>query len=437
MTGPSEPAANLASAPSTSAGVAPRAAGALALGLAAVGLVANGIGLAVSMEARNRGLEFSTPAGELATSAFVLTLVVVGLLLRRRRPDHRMGWLLLAFGAIAGVSSILWSNMLLALAPGGDRQLGVVGSWLGGSLTVPVWTYCVTALVVCFPSGRPETLGEARILRWTAVIGVVAGLALAVRPGPIPIYPAFDNPIVTPDAWRLPLLAVTSVAVVATLGPGFAAVAAMAARYRRASAIERLQLRWFAFGAALVVVASLGYVIFGTLLSSDRAVIREGTYTLFLLSLCSLPVAVAIAITRYRLYDIDTIIGRTVAYGALTAILAGLYAASVRLFNALFVAVTGEESEAALVLTTLVLATTFTPIKGRLERLAAKRFPPEPHLAGTPAVATVMPVTEPPAGGLERRGGDAVDELDARIEAIARRVAREVVAEGRRRPGGR
>lgn len=372
--------------------------------------------------ARQRGLEFSSPAGELATSAFVVTLTVLGLLLRLRRRANRLGVLLLAFGAVAGASSIAWSTMLVSIAPGGDRGLGAINSWLAGSVVLPVWAYLVTALIVCFPSGVPQTPYEARLLRWTGVVGTLAGLALLVRPGPSPLYPAFDNPLVTPSAWQPALLALTTVAVVGALVPAVAATVAMVGRYRRASTIERLQLRWFAFGASLVASASLAFLVLGALLYPGNQIIREGTYTLFLLSLCSLPVAVAIAITRYRLYDIDTIIGRTVAYGALTAILAGLYAASVRLFNALFVAFTGEESEAALVLTTLVLATTFTPIKGRLERLAARRFPPEPR---EPVVAAADGAALMPSAS-----ATPDNDLDARIEAIARRVAREVFEEG-------
>jgi len=420
--------------PESTAAIAPRSTARerwLAVGLAAAALGANGLGLGMAAAARDRGLEFSTPAGELATSAFVVTLVVLGLLLRRRRGARRMGWLLLAFGVVAGASSIAWSTMLVTMATGGDRGLGAVVSWLAGSLVVPVWAYLVTALIVCFPSGVPETRLEARLLRWTAVIGSVAGLALLIRPGPIPVYPAFDNPLPVPPGWHPALIVVTTMAVLGTLVSAVAATAAMVGRYRRAATIERLQLRWFAFGAALVAAASLAFIVLGALLFSGNPVIREGTYIAFLLSLCSLPIAVAIAITRYHLYDIDRIIGRTVAYGALTAILAGLYAASVRLFNSLFMTLTGEESEGALVLTTLVLATTFTPIKTRLEKAAAKRFPPEvpPGEAGGAAMAN-DPSAAPSTG-----------DLDARIEAIARRVAadvaREVVAEGRRGRSGR
>jgi hypothetical protein len=188
----------------------------------------------------------------------------------------------------------------------------------------------------------------------------------------------------------------------------------MVERYRGASTVERLQLRWFAFAGALVLAGGALYLVVGVLVAPNNDVLREWTYVLMILGISSLPIAVLVAITRYRLYEIDRIISRTVAYGALTAVLAGLYAASVRGFNAIFVAVTGQESEGALVLSTLVLATTFTPIKSTLEKLAARRFP----------------VTQPPSGTQPDPLVTAPhDDLDARIEAIARRVAAEVLAE--------
>jgi hypothetical protein len=218
------------------------------------------------------------------------------------------------------------------------------------------------------------------------------------------------------------------IGVAVSIVPVVLAVRGMVRKYRAAQSIERHQLRWFAFAAAITLTTGLLYIVVGVFLVPERSDLREGTFALFVGSACSLPIAVLVAISRYHLYDIDRIIGRAVAYGALTAILAGIYAASVRLFNALFVAVTGEGSEIALVLTTLVLATTFTPIKGRLERLAAKRFPaesPEPALDGTRGQAAGATSSEGPA------------ELDARMEAIARRVAREVLEESRRSSGSR
>jgi hypothetical protein len=88
----------------------------------------------------------------------------------------------------------------------------------------------------------------------------------------------------------------------------------------------------------------------------------------------SVPLAAAVGILRYGLFDIDQILSQAFVYGALSAILAGLYTASIRLFNWLFASVTGAESELALVLTTLLLATTFTPIKKRLEGVVERRY---------------------------------------------------------------
>jgi hypothetical protein len=129
-----------------------------------------------------------------------------------------------------------------------------------------------------------------------------------------------------------------------------------------------------------------------------------------------LPISVFRAITSHHLYEIDQIISRTFAYGALTAILAGVYTASVRLFNWVFVAVTGQESEAALVITTLILATTFTPIKTRLERFAGERFKPAP--AGAAGASTGDPSSSATATALTPAAAPVLDDgLDARIDA--------------------
>ena len=221
----------------------------------------------------------------------------------------------------------------------------------------------------------------------------------------------FANPLPIPESLGRILGVAAALGLLLAIAPAVIAIIGMVRRYRAAEAVARLQMRWFAWAAAVTLVTALGYLVFGVLLSGTSATIREGSFGIFVVGASSLPIAVLVAISRYHLYDIDTIIGRTLAYGALTAILAGLYAASLRLFNALFVAVVGHADEAALVLTTLVLATTFTPIKSRLERLAAARF----KTTIGEEVDNAMP------------GPTGDDELDARIEKIARRVALEVL----------
>jgi hypothetical protein len=128
-----------------------------------------------------------------------------------------------------------------------------------------------------------------------------------------------------------------------------------------------------------------------------------------MLAVTLVPISAGIAILRYRLYDIDVLINRTFVYGSLVAILAGLYAASIQLFKAIFVALTGDESDAAIVITTLILATTFTPIKNRLEEIAKRRFK-EPEEA--PAETKAPPPSAPP------------DTVQARLDDLGERLAR-------------
>jgi hypothetical protein len=379
------------------------------LGIVVLAVTSLVVGVAMSIGAVGRpGGVSTTPLGEIGTLVFGLTITGLGVVLRSRRPEHPMGWLFLAFGLVIGISAVVWATMVVASLPGGDPRLGAWVAWIGASCLGPAWIFLLASFIARFPTGYPESRFEARLLRWAVVAGLVAGATTALRPGPLLVYTAFDNPISTPESLHPFLIGASSLALIATLVPGALATVAIIRRYGRCGPIERLQLRWFAFGTSLVIGASVVYIVVGVIVAPDNALVREFTYALFAFALCSLPIAVFRAITSHRLYEIDRIISRTVAYGLLTAVLAGLYTASVRLFNTLFVALTGESNEAALVLTTLVLATTFTPIKKQLETLAAKRFDPGAELRA--AAAGLTP------------------EQQAGVEEIARRVALETMA---------
>ena len=124
---------------------------------------------------------------------------------------------------------------------------------------------------------------------------------------------------------------------------------------------------------------------------------------------CFLPIAAAIAIMRHRLYNIDSLINRALVYIPLTGILGGLYAAGVALFQRIFVAVTGDKSDAAIVLATLVLASLFTPIKNALQTFVDKRFKP---VSKVEAPAPVHVHTHPDMKSLEARLDELQDRLD-------------------------
>ncbi|MGH2406457.1 MAG: hypothetical protein ACRDF7_00070 [Candidatus Limnocylindrales bacterium] len=150
--------------------------------------------------------------------------------------------------------------------------------------------------------------------------------------------------------------------------------ASLVIRYRRAAGIERAQLRWFVAVAAIIGPAFAIGIVAGALTNDVAVTVANVAYLITFVGLALLPVAIGIAVLRYRLYDIDLIIRRTAVYVPLTAVLAGLYAASIALLQRLFIAATGGPSDGAVILSTLILATTFTPIRAALQGIVDRRF---------------------------------------------------------------
>lgn len=162
-------------------------------------------------------------------------------------------------------------------------------------------------------------------------------------------------------------------------------------RYRHASTqVERQQTKWAAFVAALVLLISMADFAVGVIdptlnigsAPGYRGVIYEMVSdAVQAFALILIPVAILISILRYRLWDIDLIINRTLVYVPLTGIVAGLYAATVALFQRVFLAITGQQSDAAVIVTTLIVASLFTPIKNGLQTFVDKRFKEAPNPA--------------------------------------------------------
>ena len=151
------------------------------------------------------------------------------------------------------------------------------------------------------------------------------------------------------------------------------AIASLWLRYRRGDAILRAQLRWIVLAVSLTVAAAVPFVV-------ARYVLRVTDSTGELLSAlaqvgsCAFPLAAAFAISRYRLFDVGVVIGRTLVYLPMMAVLGGMHTSGIALFQRIFVAVTGSESDAAIVLTVLVVGSVFTPLRRSLESVVDRRF---------------------------------------------------------------
>jgi hypothetical protein len=193
----------------------------------------------------------------------------------------------------------------------------------------------------------------------------------------------------------------------------------LVARHRAAGPEVRRQVRWFVFAGALVAatLAPLAHLFVFVDPAAGRG---EDLWVLFFTSASLFPAAVAIGVTRYRLYEIDRILSRTFVYGMLTAILAGLFTASVGLSQRLFVAVTGETSDLAIVLTTLVAASAYTPVRRRLEGVAERLFRyEEPRFGAYRASLHEMLTLLDPEEAARRLAAEAMRELgagDVRVE---------------------
>jgi hypothetical protein len=288
----------------------------------------------------------------------------IGGLLAARRPRNPIGWLLLttggSFALLLFSERLGWHYLLSDRVPTGRVSDWLwVANWAWIPAVVPVFIF----LPLLFPTGRPLSPRWSRLARALAVVSVVMLVSAALVPGPLENYTAVDNPLDAPHAAK-----VISDVCFALLGAGaLASVASLALRFRRSRGVERQQTKWvWAAGAVLVVSFVLSGLLQGPL-GEDAAGI------ILYFGLLGVPVAVAVAILRYRLYDIAVVVNRTLVYGSLTAALALVYLASVLLLQLVLDPVTSGSSLAVAV-STLAVAGLFRPVRGRIQELVDRRF---------------------------------------------------------------
>jgi len=305
-----------------------RATGWLAWSLLALALLFGALGCLLFF------LNDSSPSEDTWFTLAFLAFPIVGVVIASRRPENAIGWMFCVIGVanslyfFAGEYAVYASATRPGALPG-----GMWTAWSQEWTAFVMWSLMFSSLLL-FPAGRLPS-PRWRLAAWTFALVFV---------------------LMTPLVFIL----------------AFAAPALVFARFWRAGGGERQQIKWFAYAAAY----------FGGVAGIDTLndhvlrdpVIEHATNILLEVAVASIPVAVGIAILRYRLYDIDVLINRTLVYGGLTASLAAAYFGGVAGFQRLLAPVVGDTSQLAVVASTLIIAALFTPLRRRIQGLIDRRF---------------------------------------------------------------
>ena len=304
----------------------------------------------------------------------------VGALIASRHPKNPIGWICLAAGIIWMLSNLTigyGTYGLLAARLGSVPFPAAIGS-LG------VWTWAPTLgllgiyLILLFPDGRLPSR-RWRPLAWlSGAVIILVSLGTALTPGRLPDLGGVRNPF---GLEEYPWVADAAQGVTLLLPLCMLASAlSLVLRFVRSGGEEREQIKWLAFAALILGLGSPSFVIPTIILSNNTGggdpLWQNLLEDAVLLSVAGIPVAIGFAVLKYRLYDIDVVINRTLVYGALTATLVALYFGGVAATQAIFRALTGQQQQPqiAVVISTLVIAALFHPLRRRIQAFIDRRF---------------------------------------------------------------
>jgi hypothetical protein len=304
----------------------------------------------------------------LENSFVPLGFSIIGAIIASRLPANPLGWLFCAGAFISAVTHLSAEYAIYALAARpGSLPAGEALAWF----TSWVWILfigCIVLSLLLFPNGRLPG-GRWRWLAWLSVLVTIGGaLWEAFSPGVIVSLGSVRNPLGIeglPSAYK-PVQTIMFALLFVVSAP------ALMLRLRRARGIERQQIKWPAYTA---VMAASGSVLTYTISEAVGSRWLEWAgFVILIAALISFPTSIGIAILRYRLYEIDLIINRTLVYGSLTAMLAALYFGAIVVLQRVFVALTGERSTLAVVASTLAIAALFNPLRRWVQGFVDRRF---------------------------------------------------------------
>src|SRR5215204_7166965 len=302
-----------------------------------------------------------------------LAFPIVGALIASRSPHNPIGWICLAVGSLFLLLGVSEYYSVYGVAEPGSVPFPIGVAWLGNWLWMPAVGLFATYLFLLFPDGRLPSR-RWRYLAWlSGALIVVLSLGFGLAPGPVASLPRkIRNPFGLEglpwlsDAANVgfPLLALCILASVVSL----------VLLYQRSRDEEREQIKWIAFAASVVGLLFLIGLVISLIYGSKPPSWTRLLDTMTALSYTGVPIAVGLAVLKYRLYDIDVIINRTLVYGSLTVMLVALYFGGIVVLQRFFVLLTGQQSTLAVVASTLLIAALFTPWRRRIQSFIDRRF---------------------------------------------------------------
>jgi hypothetical protein len=304
-------------------------------------------------------------AGQVGLALGFSAFMIVGALIVAHRPSNAIGWIFSAVALLAftGVLAVEYATYAYVTRPG-SLPGAILAAWYSSWSWFPTIVLALVFTPLLFPTGRLLS-PHWRPAAWLAGAATAALMVLGALQ--VEFYLVADHPIANPIgvAWpENPEGSLVGAALtILLLVSGLAAAGSLVIRFRRSRGEERQQLKWFTYAIALLPLAVLADFLPGT-----------GGSVVFAVPIVFLPVAAGIAILRYRLYDIDRLINRTLVYGLLTALLGGVYAGAVLILGQVFGGVGRDPPSWAVAAATLAVAALFQPARRRIQAAVDRRF---------------------------------------------------------------